>query len=229
MKGPLKMSEQFSVKVWDLPTRVFHWSLLLAVFGLFYSVWVAEDMVLHSRFGYAVLALCLFRLVWGVVGGHWSRFASFVPSWGQTRAYLSSSQPLAAQPGHNPLGAWSVYAFLLLLLLQVASGLGSDDDVLFSGPLTPLLSSEWVSWLTFYHSEVGKTVLLVLILVHIAAVLFYTLVKRQALIQTMWHGVRQWPVDAVASVDTWPRRLGALLIVSVIALGIAAVLQLLPA
>ena len=223
------MSEQFSVKVWDLPTRVFHWSLLLAVFGLFYSVWVAEDMVLLSRFGYAVLALCLFRLVWGVVGGHWSRFASFVPSWGQTRAYLSSKQPLAAQPGHNPLGAWSVYAFLLLLLLQVASGLGSDDDVLFSGPLTPLLSSEWVSWLTFYHSEVGKTVLLVLILVHIAAVLFYTLVKRQALIQTMWHGVRQWPVDAVASVDTWPRRLGALLIVSVIALGIAALLPLLPA
>ena len=151
------MSEQFSVKVWDLPTRVFHWSLLLAVFGSFYSVWVAEDLVLHSRFGYAVLALCLFRLVWGVVGGHWSRFASFVPSWGQTRAYLSSSQPLAAQPGHNPLGAWSVYAFLLLLLLQVASGLGSDDDVLFSGPLTPLLSSEWVSWLTFYHSEVGNT------------------------------------------------------------------------
>ena len=223
------MSNQFSVKVWDLPTRVFHWSLLLAVFGSFYSVWVAEDMVLHSRFGYAVLALCLFRVVWGVVGGHWSRFSSFVPSWRQTFAYLSSSQPLAAQPGHNPLGAWSVYAFLLLLLLQVGSGLGSDDDVGFNGPLTPLMPSQWVSWSTSYHAEVGKTVLLVLILVHIAAVLFYTLVKRQALIQTMWHGVRQWPVDAVASVDTWPRRLGALLIVGVIALGIAAVLQLLPA
>jgi cytochrome b len=186
-------------------------------------------MVLHSRFGYAVLALCLFRLVWGVVGGHWSRFASFVPSWRQTRAYLSSSQAMEAQPGHNPLGAWSVYAFLLLLLLQVASGMGSDDDVVFSGPLTPLLPSEWVSWFTFYHADVGKTVLMLLILIHIAAVLFYTLVKRQALIQTMWHGVRQLPVDVVASVDTWPRRLGALLIVCVIALGIAAGLQLLPA
>ncbi len=223
------MSNQFSGKVWDLPTRVFHWSLLLAVFGLFYSVWVAEDMVLHSRFGYAELALCLFRLVWGVVGGHWSRFATFAPSWRRTQDYLSSTEADMANPGHNPLGAWSVYAFLLLLLLQVASGLGSDDDVLFSGPLTPLLSSEWVSWFTLYHAEVGKTVLLVLILVHITAVLFYTLMKRQALIQTMWHGVRQWPVDAVASVDTWPRRLGALLIVSVIALGIAALLQLLPA
>jgi cytochrome b len=175
-----------------------------------------------------VLALCLFRLVWGVVGGHWSRFASFVPSWRQTRAYLSSSQPMQAQPGHNPLGAWSVYAFLLLLLLQVASGMGSDDDVVFSGPLAPLLPSEWVSWFTFYHADVGKTVLMVLILIHIAAVLFYTLVKRQALIQTMWHGVRQLPVDVVASVDTWPRRLWALLIICVIALGIAALLQLLP-
>jgi cytochrome b len=221
------MSNQFSVKVWDLPTRVFHWGLLSAVCGSFYSVWFAEDMVLHSRFGYAVLALCLFRLVWGVVGGHWSRFTSFVPSWRQTRAYLSPSESFVTQPGHNPLGAWSVYAFLLLLLLQVGSGLGSDDDVGFNGPLTPLMPSQWVSWSTSYHAEVGKTVLLVLILVHIAAVLFYTLVKRQALIQTMWHGVRQWPVDAVASVDTWPRRLGALLIVCVIALGIAAGLQLL--
>ena len=158
------MSEQFSVKVWDLPTRVFHWSLLLAVFGSFYSVWVAEDMVLHSRFGYAILALCLFRLVWGFIGGHWSRFASFVPSWRRTRDYLSSTESLVAQPGHNPLGAWSVYAFLLLLLLQVASGLGSDDDVGFNGPLTPLLPSEWVSWFTFYHADVGKTVLMVLIL-----------------------------------------------------------------
>ncbi len=223
------MSNQFSVKVWDLPTRVFHWSLLLSICGSFYAVWVAEDMVLHSRLGYAVLALCLFRLVWGMVGGHWSRFSSFVPSWRQTCAYLSSSESFDTQPGHNPLGAWSVYAFLLLLLLQVGSGMGSDDDVVFSGPLTPLLSSEWVSGLTFFHAEVGKTVLLLLILVHIAAVLYYTLVKRQALIQTMWHGVRQWPVDAVASVDTWPRRLGALLIVCFIALGIAAGLQLLPA
>jgi hypothetical protein len=72
-------------------------------------------------------------------------------------------------------------------------------------------------------------VLIALIALHVLAVLFYTLVKRQGLVQTMWHGVREWPVDAVASVDTWPRRLGALLIVCVIALGIAALLQLLPA
>lgn len=216
------MSDQFSVKVWDLPTRVFHWGLLLAVCGSFYSVWVAEDMVLHSRFGYAVLALCLFRLVWGVIGGHWSRFASFVPSWQRTRDYLSSSESLVAQPGHSPLGAWSVYAFLLLLLLQVASGLGSDDDAGFSGPLTPLLPSAWVSWFTSYHADVGKGVLLGLIVLHLVAVLFYTLVKRQALIQTMWHGMRQWPVAAVASVDTWRRRLWALAIFAVIALVIAA-------
>jgi hypothetical protein len=83
-----------------------------------------------------------------------------------------------------------------------------------------------VSFLTTYHADVGRWVLIGLIALHVVAVLFYTLVKRQALIQAMWHGVRQWPVDAVASVDTWPRRLGALLIICVIALGIAALLQL---
>jgi cytochrome b len=220
---------KFSLKVWDLPTRVFHWALLLAVVGSAYSVWVSEDMVWHARFGYAVLALCLFRLVWGFIGGHWSRFATFIPSWQASRQYLSSSDEDKATLGHNPLGAWSVYALLIFLLLQVASGLGSDDDIGFNGPLAPLLSSDWVSRLTNYHADVGRWVLIALIALHVLAVLFYTLVKRQGLIQTMWHGVREWPVDAVASVDTWPRRLGALLIVCVIALGIAYFLQLLPA
>lgn len=223
------MSTKFSVKVWDLPTRVFHWGLLLAVVGSAYSVWVLQDMVWHARFGYTVLALCMFRLVWGVVGGHWSCFATFIPSWRRTRDYLSSSESFVTQPGHNPLGAWSVYALLGFLLLQVASGLGSDDDIGFNGPLAPLLSSDWVSWLTAYHADVGRWVLIGLITLHVLAVLFYTLVKRQGLIQTMWHGVRLWPVDAVASVDTWPRRVLALAILAFVALGIAAVLQLLPA
>jgi len=220
---------KFSLKVWDLPTRVFHWALLLAVVGSAYSVWVSEDMVWHARFGYAVLVLCMFRLVWGFMGGHWSRFATFIPSWQASRQYLSSSDEDKATLGHNPLGAWSVYALLIFLLLQVASGLGSDDDIGFNGPLAPLLSSDWVSRLTNYHADVGRWVLIALIALHVLAVLFYTLVKRQGLIQTMWHGLREWPVDAVASVDTWPRRLGALLIVCVIALGISFFLQLLPA
>ena len=223
------MSDQFSVKVWDLPTRVFHWGLLIAVAGSAYSVWIAEDMVWHSRFGYAVLSLCLFRLAWGMVGGHWSRFSSFPASWWQTRDYLASSANVFERPGHNPLGAWSVYTLLLFLLLQVASGLGSDDDVGFNGPLTPLMPSSWVSFLTTYHADVGRWVLIGLITLHVIAVFFYTLVKRRPLIQAMWHGVRQWPVDAVTSVDTWPRRLWALAILAIIALGIAALLRLLPA
>jgi len=136
---------------------------------------------------------------------------------------------LGTPPGHRPWGAWAGDALWLFLLLQVASGLGSDDDVGFNGPLAPLLSSGWVSWLTAYHADVGRWVLTGLIALHVLAVLFYTLVKRQGLIQTMWHGLRQWPVDAVASVDTWRRRLGALAILAVIALGIAFLLQLLPA
>ena len=130
--------------------------------------------------------------------------------------------------GHSPLGAWSVYALLLFLLLQVASGLGSDDDVGFNGPLAPLLPSQWVALLTQYHADVGKGVLMSLIALHVLAVLFYTVVKRQALIQAMWHGFRQWPVAAIATVDTWRRRLWALAILAFVALGIAALLRLLP-
>ena len=186
-------------------------------------------MVWHARFGYAILALCLFRLVWGVVGGHWSRFASFAPSWRRTRDYLSSSESFVAQPGHSPLGAWSVYALLLFLLLQVASGLGSDDDVGFNGPLAPLLSSDWVSWLTAYHADVGRWVLTGLIALHVVAVLFYTVVKRQALIQAMWHGLRAWPRADVESKDTWPTRALALVVLACVALGLYILRSSLPA
>ena len=224
----MNKSIKFSLKVWDLPTRVFHWTLLLAVVGSAYSVWVSHDMVWHARFGYTILALCLFRLVWGVVGGHWSRFATFIPSWQASRQYLSSHENKASL-GHNPLGAWSVYALLIFLLLQVASGLGSDDDIGFNGPLAPLLSSDWVSWLTSYHADVGRWVLIGLIALHVLAVLFYTLVKRQGLIQAMWHGIREWPQADVESKDTWPTRALAFVVLAFVALGLYVLRGWLPA
>jgi len=202
--------------------------LLLAVVGSAYSVWVSHDMVWHARFGYTILALCLFRLVWGVVGGHWSRFATFIPSWQASRQYLSSHENKASL-GHNPLGAWSVYALLIFLLLQVASGLGSDDDIGFNGPLAPLLSSDWVSWLTSYHADVGRWVLIGLIALHVLAVLFYTLVKRQGLIQAMWHGIREWPQADVESKDTWPTRALAFVVLACVALGLYVLRGWLPA
>jgi cytochrome b len=185
-------------------------------------------MVWHARFGYTILALCLFRLVWGVVGGHWSRFATFIPSWQASRQYLTSHENKVSL-GHNPLGAWSVYALLIFLLLQVASGLGSDDDIGFNGPLAPLLSSSWVSWLTAYHADVGRWVLIGLIALHVLAVLFYTLVKRQGLIQTMWHGLRAWPQAEVESRDTWRTRALALVVLACVALGLYALRSWLPA
>ena len=216
----MNKSLKFSLKVWDLPTRVFHWALLLAVVGSAYSVWVSQDMVWHARFGYAVLALCMFRLVWGIVGGHWSRFATFIPSWQASRQYLSSFTENKATLGHNPLGAWSVYALLIFLLMQVVSGLGSDDDIGFNGPLAPLLPSKWVALLTQYHADVGRWVLIGLIALHVLAVLFYTLVKRQGLIQTMWHGLREWPHAEVESKDTWRTRALALLVFVSVSLGL---------
>jgi hypothetical protein len=91
------------------------------------------------------------------------------------------------------------------------------------------MPSSWVSFLTTYHADVGRWVLIGLITLHVIAVFFYTLRKRQPLIQAMWHGFRQWPVAAIASVDTWGRRFWALAILAIIALGIAALLKFLPA
>ena len=113
-------------------------------------------MVWHGRLGYAVLTLLLFRLVWGFVGGRWSRFGSFVVSPKTTFAYLRGQTTPERSVGHNPLGAWSVLALLLVLFAQVGSGLFADDEIAFTGPLAGLVSGDWVSTLTRYHKDVGK-------------------------------------------------------------------------
>lgn len=200
------------VRVWDLPTRVFHWALALGVLGLVTTAQIGgEAMVLHFRFGYLVLSLLLFRIVWGFVGGHWSRFSSFLFSPRQVLAYLKG-QTEHTSPGHNPLGALSVFAMLLVLLLQVASGLFSDDEIAASGPLAKWATGSQVVKATFYHKEVGKILLLALVATHIAAILFYRIRRQQNLVRPMILGDRELPAPASASRDDASSRLGALLI-----------------
>ena len=115
------------VRIWDLPTRIFHWTLVACVIGLVLSA-EFDFMDWHFRLGYTVLALLLFRLVWGVAGGHWSRFSSFLYSPTTVRRYLRGQGEPAHSAGHSPTGALSVYALLLFLGVQVASGLFSDDE-----------------------------------------------------------------------------------------------------
>lgn len=178
------------VRVWDLPTRLFHWALVACVVTLVVTGNIGGNlMTWHMRAGYAVLTLLLFRLVWGVVGGYWSRFATFVPTPGRLLAYLKGT-PTVGEPilGHNPLGALSVLAMLAVLGIQVGTGLVSDDEIAFSGPLVTFVSSATSGLATTYHKAYGKLVLMVLAVLHICAIVYYQRVKKQRLIAAMLTG-----------------------------------------
>lgn len=209
-----------AVRVWDLPTRVFHWALVAFFLGSVTTGLAGGDaMPWHLRFGYSVLSLLLFRLVWGVVGGRWSRFASFAYSPATVLRYLKGNRPPEHSIGHSPLGAGSVFALLGLLLVQVATGLISDDEISTSGPLSKFVSNAMVSQATFYHAEVGKLILIALVVLHIGAVLFYLVKKRENLIRPMIRGDKETVITATGSRDDgWARGLGAALFLGCAAL-----------
>jgi cytochrome b len=201
------------VRVWDLPTRFFHWALVLCVISLFVTAKIGgAAMAWHFRFGYCVLVLLLFRLCWGFVGGHWSRFSTFLHSPSGVIRYLRGQGTPDLGIGHNPLGAGSVLAMLFFLLLQVASGLISDDEIAASGPFTSLVPGAWVSRATFYHADVGQFVLITLLGLHIGAILFYLWRKRLNLVRPMILGDKAIDVPAESSRDDMFSRALAVLV-----------------
>ena len=200
------------VRVWDLPTRIFHWALVIGITGLAISGSIGGNaMVWHFRFGYSVLALLLFRIVWGVVGGRWSRFGAFVYAPRSVINYLKGKSKPAHHVGHSPTGAVSVFAMLGFLILQVGSGLVSDDEIAFAGPLTRFVSNATVSLATNYHANIGKWILLGLVLLHVAAILFY-LYRKHNLIGAMLHGDKELVLAAPASRDDTMSRTAALIL-----------------
>lgn len=214
------------VRVWDLPTRLFHWALVGCVVGLVVTGEVGGNaMVWHFRLGHAVLALLVFRLVWGFVGGHWSRFSTFVHAPTTVLAYLQGRGKPEHSVGHNPLGAGSVLALLTLLLLQVASGSFSDDEIAAVGPMARFVSNDTVSLLTQYHSKVGKAILIVLVLLHIGAIVFYKLKKRENLVPPMLHGDKLLEHPAQPSRDDARTRATALMIFLLCAAIVAALVR----
>ncbi len=181
------------VGIWDLPTRIFHWALVLLVAAAW---WTAEEEWIdwHYRAGMAILALLVFRLVWGLIGGSTARFASFVRGPGTILAYLRGKAPPAI--GHNPLGALSVIGLLGLLVALVGLGLVSaDEDGLTPAPLSHLVSYDFAETAKDLHED-GFDFLLVLIGLHVAAILYYTLIKRQNLIGPMVIGKGEAPAGA---------------------------------
>lgn len=173
------------IKLWDLPTRLFHCLLALAVIGAIISGQVGGSWIeWHGKLGVFIAGLLAFRLVWGFVGASYARFAQFFPTPATIKQYF---QGRWHGHGHNPLGALSVFAMLGLLSLQVATGLISNDDIAFVGPLADLVSRDVSSAVTGWHALMGKGVI-ALVVLHIGAIAFYGYVKKERLIQPMVTG-----------------------------------------
>jgi len=222
----MSVSNMHTVRIWDLPTRLFHWALVICVFGLLVTANIGGNaMNWHFRFGYSVLTLLLFRIIWGFIGGRWSRFVSFAYSPSSLLRHLRGDSPPAFNAGHSPTGALSVFALLLVLLAQVGSGLFADDDIAFAGPLSALVSSGTVSLITGYHKEVGKVILIALIALHLLAIGYYKWVRKKDLIRPMVDGDKVFSKSIESSKDTVATRLLALGLLVLCAFGVNRLIE----
>ena len=209
------------IVLWDLPLRVFHWSLVAAVTvaivtGELGGAWMAW----HGRAGLLIVGLLVFRGVWGVLGSATSRFTHFAPSPGRLVAYLRGRW---RGVGHNPLGALSVFALLGLLFAQVATGLFGNDDIAFAKPLNPLVDDRSGARLTSWHRLLADG-LFVLLALHLAAIAFHVLVKRHRLIRPMVTG--RLDVEPGRALPRPVRGFGRFGLLSAVVIAAAAVLAI---
>lgn len=196
-------SRPTSVVLWDLPVRLVHWSFVLLLGGLW---WSGEngDIQTHKTLGIVMLALLVFRVLWGLVGSQTARFSSFLKGPSAIVDYLRSRNG-APVVGHNPLGALSVIALLALLAVQVGYGLIAQDvDGLESGPLSHLVSYDTADLARNWHHLLFNVILAVVIL-HVLAVLFYLVVKRNNLVAPMITGRKAYDqaVEAPRAAPLW--------------------------
>ena len=207
------------VLVWDLPTRAFHWLLVLLVAVSFVTGKAGGTaMRYHEWSGVVILWLILFRVLWGFWGGTPSRFVSFVRGprtvWAYARTLWGKGHD--AYLGHNPMGAWSILAMLTLLAIQAGTGLFANDDIFTEGPLFHLVSKTTSDWLTRVH-RINQDILLALIVLHLAAIVFYWGVKRENLVAPMITGRKHW-YETVRHAEVHPVK--ALVLAVILAAGI---------
>lgn len=213
-----------TVRVWDLPTRLFHWLLMACVVASFVSGHVGGNAVVwHMRLGYTIFALLAFRVLWGLVGGRWSRFASFVYAPDAVLRYLRGrSRPDEHHEiGHNPMGALSVLALIAILAAQVGTGLFADDEIATTGPLNKFVASATGLALTAWHKGWGQWLMVALVSLHVAAILYYRFGQRIDLVRPMLTGDKALPAGVPASRDGVGTRLLAAALLALCAAGVA--------
>jgi cytochrome b len=184
---------RLSMRVWDLPIRLFHWAIVLLVAFSYVSAHYGW-MEYHFLSGYSILTLLLFRLVWGFVGSETARFRSFLVSPLRGLGHLTrfGRREPDNQIGHNEAGGWMVLAMLLLLLAQAGTGLFATDDALSQGPLAQFVSTDTSEKLSTVHS-INFNLILGAIALHVLAIIAYAVVKRQDLVRPMLTGKKRLP------------------------------------
>lgn len=203
------------VRVWDLPLRLFHWCWAVVVVAAVITGQVGGNaMEWHLRLGQTALALLVFRLLWGLVGGRWSRFVSFLYGPAALVRYLTGRPRIGERfdIGHSPLGGLSVWALLGVGALQVVSGLMADDEIATAGPLAARVDEQVVSWATHIHTEWGLPALIAFVGLHLLAVVVYRLRGKPSLVRPMVTGDKWLPAGAEPSRDGWVQRVLALVL-----------------
>jgi cytochrome b len=205
--------------VWDLPTRLFHWLLALDILGLYLTAEPGTPtMEWHFRLGYVALGLVAFRIVWGFIGPRHARFSTFLVGpaalFRYLRAFLKRDSPAA--PGHNPAGALMVILLLVMVGVQAVTGLFTSDDIVFAGPYNGAVSSATADRMGSLHHQ-NFDLLLWAIGLHVVAVLFYVLFKRQNLIGAMISGHKPAHVVSETEAITGSQILRAVILALVVA------------
>lgn len=193
------MATSTKVQIWDLPLRLFHWSFATLLIVAWYSAEIMDDFDLHFVTGYGLLGLLIFRVLWGFCGTHHAKFHTFIRGPKRVLAYLRGREK-HLEGGHNPLGALSVICLLGTASLQALSGLFSDDEYYYFGPLNSYISSDLASVMTNFH-HLNFNVLATATLLHVLAILYYQFIKKEGLIKPMITGTKEDPSNGYERVE----------------------------
>jgi cytochrome b len=200
------------VQVWDIAVRLFHW-LIVALVAAAYATWRLDWMVWHGWIGDLLLALVLFRLLWGFFGSETARFTHFLTSPRivfQHLRYALLREP-DRQVGHNPAGGWMILFLLLLLLAETLTGIYVANDIADVGPLTGIVPAAAANAIDFSHAVLWK-ILLASIGLHVLAIVGYTAVKGQDLVLPLITGTKVLPEAVIAPRMASPARAAVLFI-----------------
>jgi cytochrome b len=218
------------IRIWDLPTRLFHWAFVVIAVAAYVTAKTGGNaMVYHFWCGYAILALLIFRVVWGIAGPRYARFSAFLTGpLTFVRSLRDASATEARFAGHTPLGGLSVIAMLLFFGIQAGLGLFSNDDIFNDGPLVKFIDKDLSDTLTGWHQR-NQWVLVALVVLHVLAIVYYRVARKKDLLTPMIGGDKRLATPAHPARDDWRVRAGALVLIVLASVLVYRIVHLSPA